>query len=88
MPPDLNQLLSGLEARLSHQLSQDREAIFAAIGSGDGIQGPVPGGGGVGPIVLMPDEPMQQQCATCGRAFEPLRMAIHARSWVPPACRS
>jgi hypothetical protein len=80
-PPNepLASLLSGLEARLSNQLSSDREALAARI-TGGAAAGYGGGGGGGAPIVLIPDEPLERPCGTCGRIFEPLRMAVHTRS--------
>ena len=75
----LAQVLAGLEARLSRQLTMDRETIVGAIAGGPLSAGGASGGrGGACPIVLMPDDP--PPCNSCGRIFaDPLRMAIHQR---------
>ena len=57
---DLATFFSGLEARLSRQLTQDRDSIIGAIaGSPRSTSGP--------PIVLLPDEPLETACTICGR---------------------
>jgi hypothetical protein len=76
----LAQVLAGLEARLSRQLTMDRETIVGAIAGGpiSGGSAGRGGGGGAGPIVLLPDD--LPPCASCGRSFaDPLRSAIHQR---------
>ena len=78
MQDELEGILSGLEQRLSRQLTADRQAIVSALAASAGA--PAGAGGLTGPIVLLPDEPLESTCATCGRCFEPLRMAIHTRS--------
>ena len=75
--PDLSAFFTGLEERLSQTLARDRQDILGAIAGG---MTPGAGAGSGGPIVLLPDEPLDTEpCQTCGRSFEPIRMAIHQR---------
>ena len=49
----LAQILSGLEQRLSRQLTQDRQTIISALNGG---AAPAAAGSLTGPIVLLPEE--------------------------------
>ena len=66
----LEAILRGLEQRLSKQLHDNREHLSDVIVSGSAASSRGSGGPS---IVLMPEE--DSTCATCGREFDPFRLA-------------
>ena len=82
IPEQFNEVFAGLEARLSNQLRLERDLIVGAIGGQythmnrqqlSREKSHIP-------IVFLPDEPEGTVCENCGRTFELIRMAIHARA--------
>ena len=88
-PAEVTDFFAGLEQRLLSQFRLDQDAIVGALGA----VGAAGGSGTAAPIVLLPDDDAAPDvtCATCGRVFDALRIAIHSRACarlknkVPPA---
>jgi len=87
MTGSLEHILKSMEYRLSQQMVESREHLADVIVNGSATSSR---GSGAPSLVLLPDDG-DSMCTTCGREFDPFRLAVHSRSCgrlrkpVPPA---